>query len=457
MLGRVFFATILFSICVGFVGESAFAGDCSSNLRDLVNSRISYNKESNGLMRIINLVRERFKKGNLESHLLKVIPDRQKHPDLPENYQGLKSSVKAHIWQNKDGRFQSIKDLRIADIIAAPGHSVLRSPEKIQSLADVIRKNVADNLFSHDPLIINIITNAQEQIVHIDGWNGHHRLVAYLEAGKTTIGEMGLNNLTILVNGHAENGQKWAHWLPAQGVDLKSNPNHSRVTGGDDPFTLSFDGGLSNFDLGSRYTVQGIKDRMALPKLKVGVYFGSFDPVHEGHMDIALKAKEKLGLDEVILIPNENPLHKPNITPLNHRLNMLARRAMKEKGINVYIGSSGELVDQFGNKALLLRLMQLYGTDNLRLIQGTDSMEKLISLGQVRNDGFPHVVFPRDSASTNFTVPAGHSDFITFINYVSQKSTSSTEIRNRLKVGKPLDGLLDPALVHYIKENDLYK
>ena len=44
--------------------------------------------------------------------------------------------------------------------------------------------------------------------------------------------------------------------------------------------------------------------------MKIGILGGSFDPIHNGHLNMALKSYEQYNLDEVWLIPNGNAPHK---------------------------------------------------------------------------------------------------------------------------------------------------
>lgn len=64
-------------------------------------------------------------------------------------------------------------------------------------------------------------------------------------------------------------------------------------------------------------------------KEKVGLYSGTFDPVHEGHVSFALAALDALGLHRVILLPERQPRGKTEVSSLETRLS-LARAAVAE-------------------------------------------------------------------------------------------------------------------------------
>ena len=59
--------------------------------------------------------------------------------------------------------------------------------------------------------------------------------------------------------------------------------------------------------------------------MRTGIFGGTFDPVHIGHIKMAEYAKEEFGLEEVVFVPNSNPPHKKDklIEDYSHRFNML--------------------------------------------------------------------------------------------------------------------------------------
>jgi len=59
--------------------------------------------------------------------------------------------------------------------------------------------------------------------------------------------------------------------------------------------------------------------------MNLGIFGGSFDPVHMGHLILAERCREQAGLDRVLFIPAARPPHKPDIaqTPFRNRVEML--------------------------------------------------------------------------------------------------------------------------------------
>ena len=59
--------------------------------------------------------------------------------------------------------------------------------------------------------------------------------------------------------------------------------------------------------------------------LRLGLFGGSFNPIHNGHLAMARQAREALGLDQVLFIPTSQPPHKPNgsLAPAHDRYDMV--------------------------------------------------------------------------------------------------------------------------------------
>ena len=60
-------------------------------------------------------------------------------------------------------------------------------------------------------------------------------------------------------------------------------------------------------------------------KRRLGIYGGTFDPIHMGHLLMAEEAVERLRLDQLVFLPAGRPAHKREriITPASHRIAML--------------------------------------------------------------------------------------------------------------------------------------
>lgn len=112
-------------------------------------------------------------------------------------------------------------------------------------------------------------------------------------------------------------------------------------------------------------------------KGRIGIFGGTFNPVHAGHIAIGRCAAEEAGLDEVIFLPNGNPPHKSSDEYVDgrHRFNMLRLATAGERGFSV---SDYELD---GERHYTFETMEyfksLYPDAEVMFIIGADSLDYL--------------------------------------------------------------------------------
>ena len=109
--------------------------------------------------------------------------------------------------------------------------------------------------------------------------------------------------------------------------------------------------------------------------MKIGIYGGSFDPVHNGHINAAETYMEELGLDKIIIVPAYCPPHKKGLalTPSEHRFNMcrLAFESLpgfEVSDIEIQRADEGYMADT------VAQLRELYPEDELILLMGEDML-----------------------------------------------------------------------------------
>jgi nicotinate-nucleotide adenylyltransferase len=101
---------------------------------------------------------------------------------------------------------------------------------------------------------------------------------------------------------------------------------------------------------------------------RVGIYAGTFDPVHTGHIAFALQAIEQAGLDEVIFLPERRPRLKTGVEHFGHRVAMLNRAVRPHPKLSV-----AEIVDaRFNVQRTLPRLKKTFPGATLVLLMGSD-------------------------------------------------------------------------------------
>lgn len=101
---------------------------------------------------------------------------------------------------------------------------------------------------------------------------------------------------------------------------------------------------------------------------RIGIFAGTFDPVHKGHITFALKAAESADLDEVYFLPETRPRQKTGVTHISHRLAMLQLATRPHSKLNVL-----ELPDKkFDMVRTWPKLKKRFNGSKLLLMVGSD-------------------------------------------------------------------------------------
>lgn len=201
------------------------------------------------------------------------------------------------------------------------------------------------------------------------------------------------------------------------------------------------------------------------PKKKTGVFGGSFDPVHLGHVGLAKDAITEAGLDKVIFVPAKLQPFKldKKVTPGEDRLAMLNLAIDGIEGLEV---SEYELnSDRISYTYLTLRAMsEILGEDTkMYFITGTDSFLKIKewkNSEELLRD-FSYIVGARPGYKKDelkICIEEIQQEFGTEVIVIknTEFDISSTEIRNRLEAGEKADDLIPAEVERYIKEHGLY-
>lgn len=195
---------------------------------------------------------------------------------------------------------------------------------------------------------------------------------------------------------------------------------------------------------------------------RIGIMGGTFDPVHNGHIAIAESAARQLGLRRVLFIPTGNPHFKleQQVTSADDRVQMLRlaiepdpvfeldMREVERAGVTYTADTLEELKEQYPGAELFFFL----GTDSAETLPKWRRAETVARLCK------PVVLHrPGESAqAVKDALAAAPIDFnVTYLN-VPQVDVSSTEIRQRVRDGLDIDGMVPRAVAQYIHEKDLY-
>lgn len=107
---------------------------------------------------------------------------------------------------------------------------------------------------------------------------------------------------------------------------------------------------------------------------RIGILGGSFNPIHAGHMRMAVEARETLGLDRVLLMPAGEPPHKPadGMLPFAHRLRLVELAVRGVAGLSAS-GQEGSRPGPSYTVETLTALREKSPGDELTFIMGSES------------------------------------------------------------------------------------
>jgi nicotinate-nucleotide adenylyltransferase len=190
---------------------------------------------------------------------------------------------------------------------------------------------------------------------------------------------------------------------------------------------------------------------------RVGIYAGTFDPVHAGHIAFALQAAEQANLDEVIFLPERRPRFKDGPEHFGHRVAMLKRAVKPHAKLQVM-----EMVDKhFTVKRTLPQLRAVFGKAELVFLVGSDVAEFIPDwAGSDVLLGSSELVVGvrRGQSADNVTRDIGTWDTQPKNVHVIESyaaEVSSRSIREALRQHQTVHGLLESVL-RYARTNWLY-
>ncbi|MFT6049009.1 MAG: nicotinate-nucleotide adenylyltransferase [Patiriisocius sp.] len=192
--------------------------------------------------------------------------------------------------------------------------------------------------------------------------------------------------------------------------------------------------------------------------MKIGLYFGTFNPIHIGHLTIANHMAEYSDLDEIwMVVTPHNPLKKKSTLLDNHH-----RIAMVDIALEDYpkIKSSRiefDLEQPNYTVNTLAVLEEKYPEDDFCLIMGEDNLKSLHKWKnyEVILDRYHLYVYPRISEGKIETRFDGHAKIFKVAAPIME--LSSTFIRKGIKEGKNIRPMLPQNVWEYLDEMNFYK
>ncbi|MBL0049575.1 MAG: nicotinate-nucleotide adenylyltransferase [Bacteroidetes bacterium] len=190
--------------------------------------------------------------------------------------------------------------------------------------------------------------------------------------------------------------------------------------------------------------------------MKIGLYFGSFNPIHVGHLVIANHMVQFTDLDKVWLVVSPHNPHKEKSSLLadNHRL-ALVRRAVEDNSKLKASDIEFKLPQPSYTINTLIHLGEKYPANEFALIMGADNLTTLHKWKNYKEilSNYKIYVYPRPGM--NGGELAQHENII-HVN-APLMEISSTHIRTAIKEKKDVRYLLTEPVYEYVKEMNFYK
>ena len=199
--------------------------------------------------------------------------------------------------------------------------------------------------------------------------------------------------------------------------------------------------------------------------MRIGIFGGTFNPPHNGHIHLAKEALRKASLDKMIFIPCAIPPHKPNleIPSGEHRLNMVRLAIGENERFSV-----SDIEIEAGGKSYTAKTLEtlekIYPDDRLCFIVGADSlceMENWFCPGEIFKRA-EIVVAMRGGMKERFLDAAidllrqKYNADITKIS-MTEMEISSSEIRDRIRKGESIADMVNKEVIDYIEKTQIYE
>lgn len=197
--------------------------------------------------------------------------------------------------------------------------------------------------------------------------------------------------------------------------------------------------------------------------MRTGIMGGTFDPIHNTHMDIAQVAYAAMELDRVLFIPVGDPPHKRLYADALNRLSMveLAVQGLpwaqaldieaKRRGTTYTVDTLTQLTERWPEDDFYF----IIGADVLRDMPKWRDARRAMELCQLI--AFPRIGMDERAMDEVERIAAEETGARVHRLSIAPSDTSSTEIRNRCQAGKSIADLVPPAVERYIEERRLYR
>jgi len=192
---------------------------------------------------------------------------------------------------------------------------------------------------------------------------------------------------------------------------------------------------------------------------RIGIYSGTFDPIHVGHIAFAKAAAAELSLDTIVFLPERQPRNKQNITDFHHRIALIRQAIQNEEKLRVIAVPSNQFtvattLPEIRRHLPGAQLTLLIGSDIVHTFtyrwDGLDILIKEVKLAvgirEGDNQGELEAIFTQLEAQYDMPITR---------KYIATESAHLAS--SQLRAGKISPSQLPhPTMIKYIRDNRLY-
>ena len=195
---------------------------------------------------------------------------------------------------------------------------------------------------------------------------------------------------------------------------------------------------------------------MAAKREKIGLFGGSFDPIHTGHLILAQGALNVAGLERVLFIPTAAPPHKKprELTDFETRVRMVELGIAGNERFELSLIEAARDVS-YTYQSVRSFVEKGYGRDEIHLLIGSDSLEEI---GEWRSprEIFAHATILVMARPGHERLSALAPEAALIRMTAGSNSISSSEIRRLVREGKSIRYLVPDRVERFIAEHSLY-
>ena len=170
--------------------------------------------------------------------------------------------------------------------------------------------------------------------------------------------------------------------------------------------------------------------------MKIALYLGSFNPFHNGHLEVVKTALNNFKMDKIVIVPSmQNPWKKEKALNIDSRIVIIEKSLLNNFWIELYrleiSDIEKELIPPYYSYATLHALKNKYCNDEIFILVGEDTMKDIPNWmhgGKIIED-YDFLIVDRP-----------------------KNTISSTEIRNKIKNNEPIEGIVSNNVINLIKK-----